>query len=94
LGTYGHTIAANVLQDLAIGDLPDALKTIEHTLRTLSNSTAGPAMMQADLVSQLNCQLAMPSSTPAILKAVASFAANPVNAALVKAAGLAVVAAV
>jgi hypothetical protein len=62
-------------------------------LKTLSNTTAGPAMMQADLVSQLNCQLAMPTAAPAILQAVASFAANPANAAVVKAAGLAIVAA-
>jgi hypothetical protein len=93
-GQYGHTIAAGVLQDLAIGDLPDALKTIQSTLKTLSSPTAGPAAMQADMLSQLNCQLTMPSAAPAILKAVAGFAANPANAAVVKAAGLAIVAAV
>ena len=94
LGDYGHKVAADVLGDLAIGDLPNALKTVEATLKTLSNSATGPGLMQANLVSQLNAQLAMPGAAPAILKAVAGFASNPANAAVVKAAGLAIVAVV
>ncbi len=93
LGQYGHVIASDVLQDAAIGDVPDIVTTVEDTLTKLLNPTTGPALLQADLISQLNSQLAMPGAAPAILKAVASFAANPANAAVVKAAGLAIVAA-
>jgi hypothetical protein len=92
LGNYGHTIASQFCQDAAIGDLPDAIKLVEDTLKTLSDPTAGPALMQADLLSQLSAQLAMPSAAPGVLQAVAAFAASPANAAVVKAAGLAVIA--
>jgi hypothetical protein len=92
LGQYGHTIAANLLQDLAIGDLPDALADGAKTLKTLQDPTTGPALLQADLISQINAQIAMPGNAPAILQTVAAFVANPVNAAAAKAAGLAVVA--
>ncbi len=87
LSHYGHTIAANVLQSLAIGDLADAFEEVEDVLEDLQDPTKGPVMLQTDLVSQLNAQLAMPGAAAAILAPVAAFAAtNPVAAA---AAGLA-----
>jgi hypothetical protein len=92
LGQYGHVVASDVLQDAATGDLVDAMAEVENTLEKLLDPSTGPIMLQADLISQLSAQLAMPSAAPNILKAVAGFAANPANAALVKAAGLAAVA--
>ena len=92
LGQYGHVIARDVLQDAASGDLVDAIAEVEETLDKLLDPTAGPALLQSDLISQLNAQLAMPAAAPGILQALAGFAANPANAALVKAAGLSVVA--
>jgi hypothetical protein len=87
LSKYGHTIAANVLQSIAVGDLVDAFEECEDVLDDLQDPTKGPVMLQTDLVSQLNAQLAMPGAAAAILTPVAAFAAaNPAAAA---AAGLA-----
>jgi hypothetical protein len=92
MARYGHTIASNAFQDFAVGDVADGLKEIEKTLEKLLEPSTGPALFQADLLSQLAAQLPMPGAAPAILKAVASFVSNPANAALAKAAGLAIVA--
>ncbi len=87
LSKYGHTIAANVLQSIAVGDLPDAFEQCEDVLDDLQDPTKGPVMLQTDLVSQLNAQLAMPGAASAILTPITAFvAANPAVAA---AAGLA-----
>jgi hypothetical protein len=92
LARYGHTIAAGVLQNIAVGDLPDAFEQAEDMLEDLQDPAKGPVLLQNDLVSQLNAQLAMPGMAPAVLKPIAAFVANPANAAIVKAAGLAIVA--
>jgi hypothetical protein len=93
LSKYGYTLAASIFGSLEVGDVPGALKEVESLLKTLSNTTAGPALLQSDLLSQINAQLTMPGAAPAVLKAVAGYVANPANAAIVKAAGLAVIAA-
>lgn len=90
LSKYGHTIAANVLQSIAVGDLVDAFEECEGALKDLQDPTKGPVILQTDLVSQLNAQLAMPGAATAILAPVASFVAG--NPAVGKAAGLAAVA--
>ena len=93
LSKYGHQISANVLQSLAAGNLPDAFEEAEQVLQDLQDPTKGPTLLQTDLISQINAQVAMPGAAPAILKAVAAYVANPANAVVVKAAGLAIVAA-
>ncbi len=91
LSRYGYTLVAKVFASLEVGDLAGAWDEVETLLKTLENPTTGPALMQADLLGQVNAQLAIPDAAPALLKSVAGFvAANP---ALAKAAGLAIAAA-
>jgi hypothetical protein len=94
MSKYGYTLVAKIFGSLEVGDVAGALKEAESLLNTLTNSTTGPALLQSDLLAQLNAQLSLPNAAPAILKTVAGFVGNPANAAMVKAAGLAIVAAV